>query len=495
MRRIGCWLLLLALCGPGLAAETPNVLLIVSEDNGVQFGCYGDRTAPTPHVDRLAAHGVRFENAFVTQAVCSPSRSTILTGLYPHQNGQLGLATHRFTMWKKWPTLPNLLKEAGYRTGRIGKLHVLPEDAFDFDWEWSDAQALSFAHRDVARTAEAAGEFIRREARPFFLMVNYADAHLPFLRQEFGVPENPLTAKDVKTLPAVGVDTPRLREHTANYYNCISRLDTGIGLLLEELRASGKAEKTLVIYVGDHGPQFARGKVTSYELGLRVPLIVHWPGRSEAGGVRKELVSTIDLVPTILAAAGAEIPENLPGRSLLPLVEGKSPAWREYVFCEWNVSHSNPTPSIMSPQRSVRDARYKLILNLLPDQRNEAEYYYTNQILVQTGPTQAEIDAADETVRAGYRTWRESLPAELYDLENDPYEFTNLIERREYVEIRMRLLKALQDWRKATDDPLLDEKKLKQLWREVVEKQEQVKAGTDRRDLVWRYPQYLYETD
>ncbi|MGE0761485.1 MAG: sulfatase-like hydrolase/transferase, partial [Pirellulaceae bacterium] len=234
----------------------PNVLLIVSEDNGLQFGCYGDKTVPTPHVDRLAASGVRFANAYVTQAVCSPSRSSILTGLYPHQNGQLGLATHRFTMVREWPTLPTLLHSAGYRTGLLGKLHVLPESAFQFDVRWADASAISFSQRDVHRTADQVRDFIQGSGeQPFFLMVNFADTHLPFLPQSHGVPSVPVRPEQVVTMPAVGVDTPRLRRETADYYSCVQRLDEGVGLVLSALEQSGQSDRTLVIFVGDHGPQ------------------------------------------------------------------------------------------------------------------------------------------------------------------------------------------------------------------------------------------------
>lgn len=242
-----------------LAAGTsrPNILLIVSEDNGPQFGCYGDRTVPTPHLDALAAAGTRWETAYVTQAVCSPSRSSMLTGLYPHRNGQIGLATHAFRMVRNWPNIPGLLKEVGYRTGLLGKLHVNPEPAFPFDFRWADAQAISFNHRDVAQTADVAGEFFLRGG-PFFLQVSFADAHLPFLRQQQGLPVQPVFGGQVRMFPAVGADSARLRDRAADYYNCISRLDTGIGMLLARLKDAGRDEDTLVVYVGDHGPQFSR---------------------------------------------------------------------------------------------------------------------------------------------------------------------------------------------------------------------------------------------
>lgn len=475
----------------GNLAARPNVLLIVSEDNSPQFGCYGDQTVPTPNVDKLAAEGVRFTNAYVTQAVCSPSRSTIYTGLYPHQNGQIGLATHRFTMSRQWPTLPTLLKAAGYRTGMMGKLHVLPEEAFPFDFRYDDRTVISFNSRDVKKTAEIASEFMNG-TQPFFLMVNFSDAHLPFLRQSAGLPEKPLNGEDVRVPAGVGIDTPRLREHAANYYNCMSRLDLGIGMLLDALDASGHAKNTLVIYLSDHGMQFARGKVTSYELGLRVPLVVRWPGHATHGTVRDDLVSTIDLVPTICAVTGATAPANLPGMSFEPLLGTKQAPWREYLCAEWNVSHAHPV-GILCPQRTIRDRRYKLIVNLLANLPNPAEHYYTQQVIVQTGANQAEIDAAPAAVQAAYRTWRTSPPVELYDLKNDPHEFENLAGRANVAEVQSRLLKELEAWREATDDPLRNLQKLNLLVEEHARQAKRMAGGLPREKLQWEYPKYLYQ--
>jgi N-sulfoglucosamine sulfohydrolase len=313
------------------AASKLNVLLIVSEDNSPDLSCYGNSLVQTPNLDRLASQGVRFEHAFVATASCSESRSAILTGVYPHQNGQIGLATHKYSMHRNWPNIPSLLKQQGYRTGIIGKLHVNPESAFPFDFRWNKAAFCSFSHRDVSKIADVAEEFITESDQPFFLMVNYPDAHLPWLPQQEGLPETLLTADDVETLPFVGIDVPRLRACTADYYNCMRRLDSGIGMLLKKLARAGHEQDTLVIYLGDHGAQFQRGKLSCYEGGLRVPLIVRWPGQAKEGLVSEELVATVDLLPTILDAVGAEVPAGLAGRSMVPLLCEDPVTWREYL--------------------------------------------------------------------------------------------------------------------------------------------------------------------
>jgi len=153
-------------------AARPNILLIVSEDNGPQLGCYGDPYAKTPNLDKLAAQGVRFDRAFVTQAGCSQSRSSILTGLYPHQNGQIGLATWGFRMYREdTPNIPRNLKAAGYRTGKIGKLHVNPESAFPYDME--EITSGNYARKNIADYNKYAETFFKADEKPFFLQISY----------------------------------------------------------------------------------------------------------------------------------------------------------------------------------------------------------------------------------------------------------------------------------------------------------------------------------
>lgn len=457
--------------------------MIVSEDHCPTLGCYGDETVPTPHLDKLAARGVRFSRAFVTLAGCSQSRSSILTGLYPHQNGQIGLATHKYHMIRKdTPNIPALLKRAGYRTGIIGKLHINPKSAFPFDLNWNDHKFISFGHRDARKIADVAAKFINASDRPFFLSVNYPDAHVPWKRQEKGLPTKPIGPKDVTPPPWLPVDTPHFRKNLAGYYNCIARLDASIGLLLAELDRSGKAEDTLVVYLSDHGSQFSRGKMTCYEPGLRVPLIIRWPGQIKTGLVRHELVSTVDLMPTVLAAAGVTGPQGLPGSSLLPLCRGKSVPWRELLFAEYNV-HS---PNVYFPQRSVRDDRYKLIVNLLPDEPSPVAKNYVKR---KYDLTAEDLPKLDESFGPVWRRFANPPAVELYDLKNDPYEMTNLADDPEHAETVKRLREELAAWQERTGDPLADPDKLRMLTEE-----HRTLNPNYRKDksFKWRYPEYLY---
>jgi N-sulfoglucosamine sulfohydrolase len=460
-------------------ADQPNILLIISEDNGPELGCYGDNYARTPNLDRLAASGVRFQHAYITQAGCSQSRASILTGLYPHQHGQIGLATWGFRMYRAdTPNVPRCLKAAGYRTGRIGKLHVNPETAFPYDME--EIPSGNYARRDLGAYAKYAEAFFKAGDTPFFLHVNYPDAHDPFLAQVDGLPKQPLTGKDVKSLPYFGIDPPELRQLVADYYNCISRLDSLVGDLLAALDRSGKADNTLVIYLGDHGPDLLRGKRSSYEGGTRVPLIVRWPGKARPQ-VLGELVSSIDIMPTLLAVSGAARVPNLPGQSLVPLLAGEKPAWRRHLFTEF---HTHATVANFFPQRAVRDSRYKLIENLLPDEVNpDAE-----KIHKELPFAAAAIAAAAPEVRHAYQLQQRPPRYELYDLQADPFEFRNLADLPGHTAIFAELKQHLATWREQTQDPLLNPANLQRLRAEVYS----VKKKAEGKALDWGYPDYFF---
>ncbi|MCL4854102.1 MAG: sulfatase, partial [Bryobacteraceae bacterium] len=343
----------------------PNILLIVSEDNGPELGCYGDRYARTPHLDRLASEGVQFNRAFVAQAGCSQSRASVLTGLYPHQHGQIGLASWGFRMYREdTPNIPRSLKAAGYRTGIIGKLHINPESAFPFDFH--EIHGANFNRKNLGDYAKHAAAFLEAGDQPFFLSVNYPEAHDPWLRQVDGLPQHPQTGGAVQAMPYFGIDPGEMRERVADYYSCLSRLDSLVGDLLAALQAAGKAENTLVIYFGDHGADMLRGKRTCYEGGVRIALLLRWPGHAQPR-VCEELVSTVDLMPTVLAACGAAAVPGLPGRPLQPVLAGERVVWRTHLFTEY---HTHAAATNYHPQRAVRTDRYKLIENLLPDTVN-----------------------------------------------------------------------------------------------------------------------------
>lgn len=424
----------------------PNILFIVSEDNGPELGCYGT-PIETPNLDALANAGTRFANAYVPQAGSSPSRACFLTGLYPHQNGQVGLATWKYHMYQETtPNLVNDLKTNGYRTGIIGKIHVNPESAFHFDWHEIDGG--NFQRKNLMEYHKAAYNFITESDEPFYLQVNYPDAHEPFIPQVDGLPENPLDWEDVEVLPHMGVSSPVIRDRVANYLNCIRRLDSYIGLLIEELKRSGKYKNTLIVYIGDHGGDLVRGKRTIFEGGLRIPLIAVWPKEGKQAHVYDGLVSTLDLYPTFMDFAGISVRKHLPGSSMKDVIMGSDKVLHEYIFAEYNV-HSNHNPY---PQRSVRDSRYKLIYNPAYTEPNPG-YDYTIGKKNEPNDFNAALSQAPEMVQQAYKRMKQAPEFELYDLTADPYEWKNLAEKPEYQGVLSRMKEILAKWQKETRDP------------------------------------------
>lgn len=429
----------------------PNILLITADDLGLQLGCYGDSVAQSPHIDSLAASALRFTNAYVTHGSCSPSRASMLTGLFSHQHGLEGLAHLGYRMKPNLPTLFDITKRAGYRTGLVGKNHVAGR--FEgCDLEISTEQLDGGKGVDKYAT-ECARLFAEKCSGPFFYMVNYTDPHAPFKRQVNGLPEAPVMPEQVAPFPFQGIDTPALRERIAGYYNNLKRFDIGIGLLLEVLEQAGHSQDTVVILASDQGPPFARSKTTVYEAGIKIPLIVRWPGVTPVGGVAEQLVSTVDLYPTFCElAGGCGNIEHLPGASLVPILAGRATEWRDSLFAEYG-SHGVGN---FYPRRSVRDKRYKLILNLLSPRTNPVRSMDGN------GSWQASrAPQYDGTqVREVFDRYANPPAVELYDLERDPVEFYNLADDVALIEAKRRLMADLEQWRSSTDDPYLDPAKL-----------------------------------
>jgi len=418
--------------------------MIVAEDMGPHLGCYSDTVAPTPRLDALAKQAVLFRNAYVTQASCSPSRSSILTGLYPHQNNQLGLAHLGYRMHRGIPNLPQLLKARGYRTGILGKLHVNPDREFPFD-------VRGGGHgKDMRAYAAKAAKFMDGAAgAPFFLSVNFGDCHKVFAHQHKGIPAEPVTPGRIRLFPEHGeIDTPKLRDEVAGYYNGVQRVDAGVGMLLDLLDRRGLAANTIVMFFGDHGPPVSRGKTTTYEFGVRIPLIVRWPGVAPAGQQSDALVSTVDLLPTCVNAAGGSLPSPLAGRDFRPLLAGGEGGWRKTLVTEWHTHGPG-----FQPQRAIRDARCKLIVNLRTDVRKHG--------LGVDGCAVAKAlksrQFGDTEAKRVFDLLNKPPAVELYDLKTDPIEYHDLAGKPELREVEERLKRELQEWRVATRDPFLDQ--------------------------------------
>ncbi len=271
-------------------AERPNIVLVVADDHGREaLGCYGNKAIQTPNLDALARDGVRFTNSFCTTASCAASRSTILTGLHNHATGTYGHTheCHHFSCFDDVRTLPAMLGEGGYRTGRAGKTHYAPDRLFPFEW-----RPRGEFGRDDVKMAEACREFVRGQ-NPFFLYWCSYNPHRayeieghPLHANSFGNPlesfdgdEEQLYSDDSVIVPPFLNDTPEVRAELAQYYQSISRLDRGVGRLVSILKDEGKLENTVIIYISDNGAAFPEAKTTLYEPGMALPCIMRTHAR------------------------------------------------------------------------------------------------------------------------------------------------------------------------------------------------------------------------
>ncbi|MEJ7605412.1 MAG: sulfatase [Bryobacteraceae bacterium] len=272
-------------------AAHKNVLVLIADDLGLHTGAYGDKNARTPNLDKLALEGIRFTNAFCTTASCSASRSVILSGLHNHANGQYGHAHafHHFGYLPHIQPLPSLLKDAGYRTGVIGKLHVNPIERFRWDL------ASEGGNRNVQSMAGLARKFLKESAgKPWYLHVGFGDPHRAekgFANKDYPGVRRTLFDPAKLDLPDFLPDNAATRAEVAEYYEASNRLDQGVGMMMDLLRETGQLENTLVLFLSDNGMPFPNAKTSLYDGGSRLPLIVRAPGQSKRGLVNNAMVS------------------------------------------------------------------------------------------------------------------------------------------------------------------------------------------------------------
>ena len=433
------------------ADHRPNVFLIHCHDLGQYLGCYGV-DVDTPNLDRLAADGVRFENHFCTAPQCSPSRASMMTGTYPHENGVMGLAHMGWELDADRMTLPKYLRNAGYSTHLLGFQHEVPDQPEVLGYETTDTET-----KRALELVDVVEEFLadREGDRPFFVSLGTEEPHRPFRREyvDDDVYEQ-YDPDEVEPLPYLP-DRPEIREDVAALQALTAEtLDRAFGQFREKIREAGIAEDTLVVFTTDHGIAMPRAKGTCYDPGIETALLVHQPGRIEGGRARDELVSNVDLMPTLLDLVGIDPPEDVAGRSFAPLLRdergSESYEERDQIFGEmtWHDRYN--------PMRAIRTERYKYVRNfsLLP------------RVFV---PLDVVPTPSGRSVHEEFHV--EDRPEEeLYDLETDPHEQVNLASDRpmyepesagsdphpEYVDVLEDLRARLEEWMVATDDPLLD---------------------------------------
>ncbi len=431
-------------------SSRPNILWISFEDTSPRFGCYGDPVARTPNVDRLAAEGRLYTRAFSVAGVCSPSRSAIITGLYPPSVGTHHHRTaHTNPFTPEMPTpygavlphyakmLPEYFRAAGYYCTNNVKADYQFKPPFTAWDDWS--KTAHWRNRTD-------------QSQPFFSVFNFEASHESGMWEENGAPR---TDPNSLSLPPWIPDTRKCREALARQYDHIADNDTLLGELLTALDEDGLSDNTIVFLWSDHGEGIPRAKRWLYDAGTRIPLIVRWPGRLEPGIINDELVSLIDLGPTILSLSGLEVPCHMQGSPFL----GPDAEKRDYVFgCRDRLDEA------YDMVRSVRDKRFKYIRNYCPEMSRLPWVPYQNRHPIMQEMWRLHAEGSLEGPQTLlFETSRQA--EELYDLDLDPHELQNLARNPESRPHLVRLRAALDDWRDEIGDlGDIDEREMKERW-------------------------------
>jgi len=450
-----------------------NVLIMVADDMGFEAGQFGNKVIKTPNLDHLIANSEVFENAYTTVSSCSPSRSTILTGLPNHQNGMYGLHNgyHGFNSFEKVQSLPLILKDSNIRSGIIGKKHVGPSTVYPFDFSHTEEdESVLQVGRNITRIKDLVETFLQSQSnnQSFFLYIGFHDPHrcghthpqFGTFCEKFGngepgmgiIPDwKPIYySTDEVIVPKFVQDTPESRKDLSSQYTTISRLDQGVGLVLQMLAKYGFVDETLIIFTSDNGIPFPNGRTNLYKSGTAVPFTIFNPLNKKQ--TNSEPVSLLDITPTILEWFNLKYPlYKLFGNHVY--LTGKSLLNRKFqedkpIFG----SHSLHEITMSYPMRSIRYKNMSLIHNLnFPISFPIDQDFYLS-------PTFQ--DLLNRTKNGQKTNWFKTLndyyyreKIELYDLKFDPFEINNLVNDKNYSKILKNLSFMLQNWLDKTHDP------------------------------------------
>ena len=413
------------------AEDRPNILWVTSEDNGQQLGCYGDQYAVTPNIDRLAERSLRFKTCWSNAPVCAPARTTIISGMYATSLGGQHMRSG-VTLPKNLKLYPQLFREAGYYCTNNSKTDynfASPEAG------WHDSgKKASYKNRP-------------QKDMPFFAVINFTISHESKIRSR---PHTLVHDPAKAPIPAYHPDTPEVRRDWAQYYDKVTEMDALVGKALKELDDAGLRESTIVFYYGDHGSGMPRSKRQPFDSGLRVPLLVSIPKKFKhlapddylAGGVSDRLVGFVDLAPTALSLAGVKPAPWMQGVAFAgPYAGDKKP----YLF-----GYRGRMDERIDCVRSCTDGRYVYMRYLYPDRPCLKHVDY----MFQTPTTRVwkELFDAGKLNEAQAKSWQTRPAEELFDLQSDPWEVTNLADRPEHRERVATMRSAVSNWMIETRD-------------------------------------------
>ncbi len=435
-----------ALPGGLFAAETPknrpNILWILSEDISPDLSCYGDPTVKTPNLDKLAAQGIRFTQAFTTAPVCSPSRSAMITGMFQTTIGAHNHRSHRndgYTLPEPVKLITEYFRQAGYFTANVKTAApgVAGSGKTDFNFKFKNA----FDGDDWNQ---------RKADQPFFAQLSISMTHRGgHWKKVRDMLDNPIDPAQVK-LPPFYPDHPVAREDWATYLNSIQVMDQYIGKIMKRLDDEGLTDNSVVIFIGDNGQCHVRGKQWLYDGGIHIPLLVRWPGKLRAGQVCDNLVSSIDISATILKIAGIEPPKHIEGRLFLQ-PDGQG-AWIPADVHDYIIAARDRCDETVDHIRCVRTKQYKYIRNFMPERPYTQPNAYKEQSypmlnLMKELHAQGKLTPVQELFMAPRKP-----DEELYDLTNDPWEINNLAASPRHQATLKNMRAILDKWIKETGD-------------------------------------------
>lgn len=473
-------------------SERPNIIWLVAEDLSPRWACYGDSLAYTPHINSIAEEGIVFDNVFAVAGVCAPSRSSLITGMYPTSIGTQhmrqtksvipmpGVPNYNAVPPAQVKAFPELLREAGYWTSSYRKLDYQFGAPFTIWDEVSDEP--SWRNRSEAD-----------KDRPFFMYYTFEITHeiniwpdstkerffedfkidvsslAPDVQQRPPYDESKKVALDDVKVPPFLPDTPNSRSHLARLYDNISRMDVQIGKILKELKEDGLEDNTVIFVTSDHGDCIPRAKRWIYDSGIKCPLIIRFPDKLAPKGFTSNsrnnaLYSFIDFAPTVLELAGVEKPQWMHGKSMISELE-ESP--REYIY-----AGRDRMDNRYDTRRAVRNKQYKYIRNFNPEVDYSQQIMFLNQM-----PMMQEIISMDKKgdLNRNQSYWLfkpKGVKEELYDINKDPFELNNLAsDTVKYEKVLKQMRLALNEWQERTSDLYqLDETdQAEQMWPEGIQ--------------------------
>jgi len=433
--------------------QQPNFVILLADDiSSDSFGCYGSPNPnTTPNIDKLAKSGIRFENMFVSQAVCAPARAELYTGLMPQRNGTF--RNHKASN-PDVKSVVHYLGDLGYRVGLAGKMHIGPAAVYPFK---KIPGLCSQCNETNPKPDDWSGfeKFIKREpGKPFCAVIASIHAHSPWTVGDTGH-----WKEDELVLPPNLVDTPETRSGYLHYLAEVREFDRQVGDVVKILEESGQLDNTIIIVLDENGAGMPGGKWTVFDWGVRSACVIKCPDSWKANFETEAIAQYCDIVPTLIAAAGGTPPGDLDGRSLLPLLKGQTNAHRERAYFLFNNRVNETKGDTHFSIRAVTDGKYKFIWNLTPENLysvNITTCDLTGKVretdFGRIYPSMIDRMETDPHAKEMVNRLRSSPQHQLYDLQNDPYELNNLAEKPEYSEKVTKFKADIEGWMKQQGD-------------------------------------------